>query len=271
LPAEVEAKVRLLAADGQAGGADITQPSHVFWHEIVSLRLSSDRLLDLMDRKDLWDDVDWQDHSGRGLYNRMVERLALSAERFFRPEHADRLRAVLDRERRTLWWSGRAALSIGISRLAPPADTDLDDSRTRDGTLRAAIRDDPDVFTRAHVARELVRVGLPRNAAFLTATSFTDRHLSCCPDVPQSILRELGKPPLTNEKRTFLRELLLDKRFEPLWTLPNGQLGREDRYRQAAAHVVNIHAGEEILSERDLRQAAEMLPEILTRVADALK
>ena len=101
LPAEVEAKVRLLVTYRDRG-SDFFYSGDV-WSKIGPLRLSPERLLDLLDRKDLWKDVDWQpNRHGYHPYNRMVQRLMLAAPDIFGPEHTDRLQAVLEREKDTL-------------------------------------------------------------------------------------------------------------------------------------------------------------------------
>jgi len=231
LPAEVEAKVRLLITHYGGFASDFFY-SDVPWQKIGPLRLSPERLLDLLDRKDLWEDVDWKcSNEGYGPYNHMVQRLMLAAPDIFGPEHADRLRAVLAREGESLPGSGRAALLIGISRLLPPAGPDnLDDIATRDGTLRSAIRDGS-----CYAACELIQVGLPQNWPFLKEAFFTTPGR-------QHMISALGEEPLTAAKRTALCELLLEERFKPLWNA--------NRWcRASALRAVNAHAGEEIFPE----------------------
>ena len=250
LPAEIQAKVRRLAVHKNAGGADITEPSHRFFRMPLSLKLDADRLLQLMDRKALWKDVEWQDSEGRGNYNRMVERLALSAKALFRPEHASHLEKILVREQEQLWWSGRAAMIIGISRLLPTNEDGRErKTKNRDDFLRSAIQTEKGVFVRGYVARELVRAGLPDNWRFLKKVFFSERDSSSCPDMRQSIIVELGKPPLTSEKQHALVDLLLDKKFASLWTRPSRRMG-DDMYRQYAIWSVNAHAGKEILTRQ---------------------
>ena len=145
---------------------------------------------------------------------------------------------------------------LGISRLLPAAAPgNLDDPQTRDGTLRAAIREGSD-----RAAYELVRVGLPRNWPFLKEQIFAgSKH-----PLP-SMITTLGTRPLTNAKRTALGELLLDERFKPLW--------KTDRWcRGSALRAVNAHAGEEIFPEPFPKELNDQtLPEVLQKVADALK
>lgn len=87
----------------------------------------------------------------------MVERIALCEPGWFQPKDVPALHAIFQREQNQLFWSGREALAIAISRLLPAASPgDLDDPETRDGLLRLRIINDTDVFTRGYVARELV-------------------------------------------------------------------------------------------------------------------
>ena len=245
-PPEVEAKVRLLTASDHAGGCPITGSEGQFWPDAPALRVSPDRLLDLLDRKDLWPDVPWDDN-GRGLYNLLVERLGMWADVLFGPVHVPRLRAALEREHDNLWWSGQAAMIIGISRLLPPAcPGKLDDPDTRDGALRRAILSEPDLFARCYCARELVRVDLPTNAPFLTQVCFASARDDPENQLTQNILQALAEPPRTPEKRRFLVELLLDPRFEPLWTCSNTRMGM-DMCRQYGIWAVNAYAGRELI------------------------
>jgi hypothetical protein len=268
LPPEVEAKVRLLAVDERSGGADITEPDAVFFVGAPDLRVTTDRLLGLIDRRNLWADLDWD----AAAYNRMVERLALAADTLFKPEHAARLQAAYGRERQNLWWSGRAAMLIGIGRLLPAATVDqLDDARTRDGWLRAAVRDEDDVFVRGYVARELVRVALTANWPFLRNQFFGEKDGSGIPDLRQSVLRALRTPPLTEVKRRALVDLLLDEAFAELWTRPNRRMGG-DAHRSEAIASVNDHAGKELITYQealaltDEKKSAETLVRVLEKV-----
>ena len=270
LPAEVEVKVRLLAVNrcSTALGVSLDEP---LMGPFECRRVPGERLLELLERKGLWDDVDWD----VGAYNTLVVQLAGRAEEFFERKHVHRLRAVQKRESQ-LWWNGHAALYSGISRLLPPAqDGKLDDPETRDGVLREGVRRLSDVFARGSVARELVRVGLPRNCEFLETEFFAERSRAAIPDLRGAVLQELGTAPLTQEKRKELVRLLLDKRFEPLWTEPRGAMGA-DQHRRYAIRALNAHAGRELLSDQydqrlaDPLQAGKTLVEVARIVRDAL-
>ena len=250
LSPEVEAKVRLLATSTQAGDRPLTSSEEQSWAGPPDLRLSADRLLDLLDRKGLWPDVPWGDEQDRGgPYGLMVERMGMWAEVLFRAPHAARLQAVLKREHEHLAWSSQAAMIIGISRLLPPAPAGrLDDVDTRDGFLRQAILEEPELFTRGYCARELVCVGLPANAAFLRQLSFTTSRDDEENKLTQNILQALYAPPLTSEKREFLVELLSDQQFEVFWTRPNTRMGM-DMCREYAVWAVNAYAGRELIND----------------------
>jgi hypothetical protein len=243
LPPEVEAKVRLLTASNHAGGAPITGSEELFWPEAPKLRLPPERLLDLLDRKNLWDDVDWDvEH-----YNLFAERLGLWAHVLFKPQHAGRLRAALERERNELWWSGQAALIIGISRLHPAAKAESpDEVGTRDQILRDAAVKESDLFVRSYCAMELVRVGLPENAAFLQHIAFEPGKDRGSPDVMKGILQALARPPLDRPKRELLADIVLDDRFKDSWTRPNAQMG-DDGNRTYAILAINAHAGRPLI------------------------
>lgn len=249
---EVEAKVRLLTFSRHVGGAPITGSEAQFWPEAPKLRLTPERLLDLLDGKDLWPDVSWTDNGDRNL---LAERLGLWAHVLFRPADVPRLRAVLQRNQE-LAWSGRAALIIGISRLLPPAAAapagKLDDPETRDGCLRRAIGQEGELFTRTYCARELVRIGLPGNADFLTDIAFHEKPGDQDNQMMQGILQALAARPHTPETRRLLVALLLDKRFEIYWTRPNSRMGM-DMCRHYGVWAINAHAGREVIDLYSIR------------------
>lgn len=253
LPPEVEAKVRLLTTSKNAGGTPITGSETSFWPEPPALRVEASRLVDLLDRKGLWEDVAWDDKH-KGYYNLLAERLGMWSHVLFLPEHATRLRAALKNEREGLWWSGQAGLILGISRLLPAAKADnLDDAATRDGTLREAVLHESDLFVRDYCAKELVRVGLPGNTAFLKRMAFEPAEDAGSPTLSQAILQALAEKPLTEAKLKLLIEIVLDKRFEIYWTRPNKRMG-QDMDRVYAAAAINAHAGRILISD-ELKQS----------------
>ena len=271
LPPETEAKVLLLAETPYAGGPAIAAPEGSLFEYPLVLRVGPGRLHDLLDRKGLWTDVEWNgtpsplrsgDEGSREepwwrddasppageYYNRMAERIGLSAATVFGREDAAHLKEVLRREAGALWWSGRAALIQGISRLLPPeTPSGAGGPDTREGFLRAAARDD-EVFVRAEAAAELVRVDLAGQRAFLREIFFAEEEESAYPNVRQTILDALSRKPATDDTaRTFLAGLLLDPAFRPLW------VRQDDRYRDAARRAVNALAGREVIRDEDLR------------------
>jgi len=137
----------------------------------------------------------------------MAERIGLSAATVFRQEDAARLKEVLRREAGALWWSGRAALIRGISRLLPPEQpSGAGGPDTREGFLRTAARDG-EVFVRAEAAAELVRVDLAGQRAFLREIFFAEEEESAYPNVRQTILDALSRKPVADgTARTFLAD-----------------------------------------------------------------
>lgn len=253
LPVEVEAKVRLFAVNETSPGSsafdepylgfELSQP---IMGRFKCPRVSSERLLELLERKDLWEDVDWTQGAS---YNLLAVQLGGQAELFFTRKDVERLRATLAREQRHLWWDGQGNLVVGISRLLPPAQPGkLDDPDTEDGALREGVRTLADVFAREVVVREIVRIGLPRNQEFLADQFFGEDKVSGnpVPDMRGSLLQSLASPPLMPLKRQFLATLLLDKRFEPLWRESNVVSGAP--HRENAIRAVNTYAGKEIIT-----------------------
>jgi hypothetical protein len=239
-----------------------------------------ERCLELLEHKGLWTDIDWRTPALFGMpFDRMTEALASSADRIFRREHVDRLRALLVREKANLSPTTRGRLIVAISRLLPTADPKrLDDVDTRDGVLRAAAGSDDDAWVRAIAAAELIAAGLPQNWSFLKTLFFADANPDPFGSVRLFILDALGKPPLGPEKRAALRDLLLDKQFLPLWT----DADHRRRIRvyptisDSAIQAVNAHAGKTVLDRRycdkmnDPRQAEKTLPEVLRIIAATL-
>jgi hypothetical protein len=265
LSPEVEAKVRLLAFN------EYKQ----IWPDPPSLRVSSDRLLDLLDRKNLWPDVLWDDKRPKrpdrpDRYVLMATRMGMAAESLFRPADVPHLREVLQRERNRLGGWGETTMIIGISRLLPPAAVDkLDDPDTRDGILRQAARESPDYTS---TARELVRVGLPANAPFLTEGGFAGVDRDRANHVLHALLQAAYEPPLTPEKRRFLVGLLLDPRFEP-YLAPRNVYAGTDACGLSGIWAVNAHAGGKLIDDSlkkalfDPAQSVTALAEFRRRVA----
>lgn len=244
LSPEMESKVVLIADIECSRGRQLFSDS-----DIIALSISRSRLLDLMEYKEPWDEVDW-----RMCYQPFVRRLALLSDKLFAPEDVERLRALLSKK-----FSEYCCyqLEIGISRLLPPATGDLDTPNTRDGELRAAINRAkkseliPDaIVCRGHLAAELVRVGLPRNLEYVKELFFSEPEGSFCLELRDAILYALGKAPLTSAKRNALLDLVLDARYTPLWT--RNILSPDGRYRDTAARSLNAHAGYKLITSEDI-------------------
>ncbi len=241
LSPETEAKVVLLSdirwRDAHGGVELFTD------EDIVGLRIPRARLLDLMDRKGLWPDVDW-----KVWYRPLVRRIAPLSDKLFQPADVGRLREVMRRE---FPKGDYAYLQLGIARLLPPATVNPDDPGTRDGELRAAIARDRSEVHRGFYEAELVRVGLPANWGYIKDKFFSETAGSNSPRPADSILQALGDPPLTPEKRRALIDLLTDEKYKRLWTL-SPRLWGDDGYREYAARSLNAHAGYKLISYKDL-------------------
>lgn len=238
---EVEAKVKLLVVNKRNSPDDFALESP------LKLRIEPERLLELLERKNLWPDVDWAD--GDDWYYIMSKRILLHAQGLKRKD-VPRLRAVYEKSKMedSSFKREDSSFIIAISRLLPPAKTsNLDDPDTRDGTLRNAIKIWTNPFNRGDVARELVATALPANCEFLKEQFFAEKNtMNAAPDMRTSIIIALGEPPLTREKRSALIDLLLDERFRAFWTQ-----GDTWQLRDSAVQAVNAHSNSEIITENE--------------------
>lgn len=257
LPPEAETKILLLAE------ADYS--ANPFLDGLATPRLERERLFALLDRQNLWPDIDWSERAP--YYSRLVSRLLVTEPPLFRPEDVERLRAWQQRR-----LTRGSAFIIGLSRLLPAGDpANLDDPDTRDGLLRRGIREEKEVFTRGNYAGELIRVAAAPNWPFLKEQFFAEQDGTSYPDLRVSIIDALGAVPLTPEKRAALIDLVLVERFLPLWTRPSLRMG-DDAYRRQAALALNNHAGKELITWyevqqlRDEKDAPAMLAAILKKV-----
>jgi hypothetical protein len=271
LPPELEAKVCLLVTNHYSSelGTDLGE---ALMKGCDGLRLSTDRLFELLNHKDGWTDVELD----RDRYNAMVTQIGRSAKALFRPQHVPQLKLVIAREAPNLWWQANAALRIGVSQLLPAATTDVDAIDTRDGFLRQVVRDHAEVPVRGAAAQELIRVNLRVNWDFLEQQFFSQATTGGSSDLRLFVLEELGRQPFTRDKRTALVSVVLDSRFDPLWTRPSHVMG-DDLYRQYAILAINSHAGRELLTIYDKQElgdpatAGATLVAIRKKVAAALQ
>jgi hypothetical protein len=243
-PKETQAKVRLMC------GLDLTPLPNL---------ISRERAFDLLDRKDLWPDLVWEfrkigrasDYTYYGNLSAVTNGLASQATRLFRPEDANRLLAIRDRNLADKLPVGQASLTIAASRLMPPAGPGkLDDPGTRDGLLRGVLapeqKKEEGAF-RAAVAAELMNVALSANWEFLKAQFFRETvNDPGAPPAPRwTILYRLGQAPLTAEKRAALIDLLTDKRADALIPGPDPAGARGLLY--PAVNAINWYAGKTLI------------------------
>ena len=255
LPAEVEAKIRLCALNQQTSAlVSINEQDVALMGEYDCQRLSAERLLDLLDRKDLWLDLDFRPGARESYYDALVAGLGAVTIRYFHPEHVPRLKAVLEREAGNLSWRGRSSLIIGISRLLPLArEGQFDSGGTLDGLLRSALRRDSDATLRGILATELMQKSLANNLEF-----FHELYFDTPPEwemlwLRLAILENLGAPPRDALKRKLLAGILLDPRFDPMWDEWNLE-HNDDIARERAIRALRAHAGKELLPDWELRK-----------------
>lgn len=255
---ELEAKVLLLAGwEENPNGCTIPSSE-------IRLRLKPERLLELLEGKNRWPDVDWE-----WLEARLIQRIALHTK-ILRRTDVPRLKAVYEKNK-------NMDLLICISRLLPPAKaSDLDNVDTRDGVLREGIRTSTDKNARGRFAAELVGVGLPDNWPLLKEAFFAEIDPYCCAlNLREGVIEALGQQPLTKEKRQALVDLVTDERFRVLWTQPNTHMG-DDRYREGAIASINAHAGRTLIDyteEQNLtdpQKSEETLATVLAKARSLL-
>lgn len=263
LDPETETKIRLLVVQD---GIPLLGP-------MARSRLAPERLLELLERKGLWADVDWESLAFPKPFTLLQSGILRQAEHLFRPEQVVRLRAALLKEEPhpENWNSG---VILGLSRLLPKAPADNPDQPdTRDAMLRWAVLNHASVFTRGDAAAELVGVGLEAHWPFLEAAFWKEASSTDgWPDLRCSLLRALSQAPASVAKQERLARLLLDPRFRPLWLAPLH--GPGDSHREEAIQAVNTLVGREVLDHRvnpDLNGGDDAtLNEVLFKVQEAL-
>jgi hypothetical protein len=261
----LEAKVRLLIDTAQGECLDEPASAGTLFAGPEALRIAEKRLVDLLNSENLWPDVDWNSD----LESKLLARLCREGSPVLQSKYLDSLRGRLAKASR---WDDRSLLIVAISRLLPAAGPEkLDDQTTRDGWLRRAVTNEGDIFVRGAAAAEIVQACLPANAAFLEDVFFKEADGTSFPDIRQSILQALGRPPLTADKRELLCKLALDPRFAVYWTRPNATMG-QDMCRKHAIRSLNTHAGKELIEFHeeyvltDPKTSAEALTKLLEKI-----
>jgi hypothetical protein len=267
-PKETQGKVRLMCNPDYRVRLDLTPLANL---------ISRERAFELLERKNLWPDLEWEfskkdgrDNSNVYLGNLslLTDGVASQAVSLFRPGDAPRLLAIRDRNIADKLHVGEASLTIAASRLMPPGRAgNLDDPTTRDGLLRSvlAARQPNDVNSllsddppRAAAAQELINVALAVNWKFLKAQFF--REMAVYPggaaEPRWTIMYCLGHAPLTAEKRTALIDLLSDSRCGALVT---GGPAVTEMWGLAypAVEAINRYAGKDLLPTSIYSQLAD--------------
>lgn len=265
-----ELELKLLTLSAEFGGSESFYGANQKEKPILSAvdfqRVSADRLLEVLNGKNVWPDV----QKSGACPNRLAERLLLTPG-VFKPEHAAPLKAIFEKNAQDIWWSGRAAYRIGIARLLPACAENREDPATREGWLRAGVRAEADTFTRGYILRELIQMGLLHDSEFVREYFFKEEPRGAIPNVRESILIGLSTPPLTAQKKDLLLELVLSDRMTAEWLRPLKFMG-DDSFQTRAAQSINAHAGKELIDWRelqDLRQpdsAARVFPNILQKL-----
>ena len=123
---------------------------------------------------------------------------------------------------------------------------------------------------------ELVRVGLPENAAFLRRIAFEPSNDSGSPDVMKGIFQALARPPHHKPKRELLADIVLDERFRNNWMRTNVQMG-DDMNREYAILAINAHAGRTLITQEqeaaliDPKDSAAALEKVRADIKELLE
>tara|TARA_R110002126_G_scaffold67964_5_gene171898 strand:- start:19640 stop:21175 length:1536 start_codon:yes stop_codon:yes gene_type:complete len=277
LPAKVHAKVLLLASTTHWNQSELSGEPTVMGLRSRQVPLPKARLLELLEGKGLWPDVDWDGNDA--LFERLVQRIALASSVHFGPAESNILQAIARANRnegrpRLRDGAQEAALLIGASRVLPDADPgDLDRIGTRDGLLRETLRSHPEAAVRSFVACELLRVDLARNLEFVAQQAFSEPDNSY---VLMSVVNEFGVEPVTDAKRDALRWTLMDDRFVRHW-LCTEQFGESCSARHAAESTLKRVTGQHVLTSTDTQLLAseddgpEHLLHVLRRIDQVLR
>jgi hypothetical protein len=252
-PADTQLKLFLLGGALNSGVRPENPFDPAFTPAEVTLTLSKDRFFELLAKKNLWPDVDYNDE----LYLRLPARLVFLAP------------ALLPRED---WAAIRAAMAdiplrpatkaIFLSHLCTPSAGAVDQPGTREQALHAAFAGlDPgaalDIFGCEDLMREMLRTNPAAHWPQLVAGFYAETQESAVPTFRQALLTELGTEPRTPQKRGWLLKLINDPRNDRLFTQPSTTFA-SDGYRKAAARAVNAYAGRPLVPD-----------ELVSRMVDA--
>ena len=230
LSPEAQAKVFLLT--GTSDSHLVTGPVNQFFPDGLALRISRERILELLDGRNIWRDcLDLPQAKGLLLWR--LARLApslLPARDWPHVREALQMRAP-----------GAAGTPVLVSRLLPAARTgQADNSDTRDGFLRASLARSLWDYRLQLVAEEMVRTNLEVQWPFLAARFDADPAVARAERV--GALRALAEEPSSPAKLRALVAFLDDPRNAPLLTLPSRFMG-DDQVRQHAIWALDALAG----------------------------
>ncbi len=247
----------------------------------AGLQVNPEYLLDYLENQAIWPDL--KIHSQDNMLNFsmghphhiFVGNLLRWAYRLFEPTHLPRLQALLQSTEYQADHSGRLGILLCIAMLHPQANAgNLDDPDTRDSILRQVIRTEPSRDMQRWCVELLTRIGLPQNATLLKDHAFKIHADDPDNEMLQSILKVLIAQPLTEIKRDFLVNLLLDRRFDRWWVYDHMQMGA-DMCCRYAIDAINTYSGFELIDnelENRIRfpegDATEAIPEIRKRIAE---
>ena len=230
LSPEAQAKVFLLTETPDSHL--VTGPVNQFFPDGFALRMRRERILELLDGRNIWRDCLDLSQAKRLLLWRLA-RLApslLPARDWPHVREALQMRAP-----------GAAGTPVLVSRLLPAARTgQADNTHTRDGFLRASLARSVWDYRLQLIAEEMVRTNLEVQWPFLAARFDPDPAVARAERV--GALRALAEEPHSPAKLVALVAFLDDPRNAPLLTLPARFMG-DDQVRQHAIRALDALAG----------------------------
>jgi hypothetical protein len=244
LPVETQAEVFLLTTRG--GGVDVTGPVNDYFPDGFKLRLGRERLIELLEGRNLWPES--RDVSNAS--SLLLWRLGQLAPEILPKRDWPRVRSELETRGAKVWWT-----PVLESRLLPPARQGReDDLDTREGYLRNALATTTVQFASQLIAGEMVRTNLDAQWPVLTAL-FNDSPSGHGQDAREGVLQALGEAPHTTRKLRALVDLIDDPRNAPLLTQPVQAMG-SDVYRRHAVWSLNAFGGQDYVPYKVLEDLA---------------